>query len=94
MFVSYNRAFWYPTANAQNTYQAANQRSIYVVNSPFGVRMGSFKVTLQIFTPLSVFFHMVQKDLFTEFISEHHIPTTKSYFCELKAKTTFQNHTS
>lgn len=97
MFASYDRAFCIlvsQTENAQNAYQTANQRSVYVVSSPFGVRMGSFKVTLPIFTPLSVFFYMVQKDLPTEFISEHRIPTAKSYFCELKAKTTFQNHTS
>lgn len=63
------------------------------MNSPSGIRTGSFKVTLPIFTPLNVFFHMVQKDLPTEFISEHYIPTAKSYFCELKAKTTFWKDT-
>lgn len=47
------------------------------MNSLFGVRTGSFKVTLLIFRPLNVFFHTVQKDLPTEFIAEHHIPTDK-----------------
>lgn len=89
MFASYDRVFWYDIENAQSAYQLDNQRSIYVVNRPFGVRTGPFKVTLPIFTPLNVFFHTVQKDLPTEFLSEHHIPTAKSYFCELKAKTTF-----
>jgi len=37
---------------------------IYIVNSLFGVRRGSFKVTLPFFTPLKVFFHMVKKRVY------------------------------
>lgn len=62
---------------------------IFIYKSLFGVRRGSFKVTLPFFTSLKVFSHG-KKELPTEFISELHITTTDNYFCELKVKTTFQ----
>lgn len=59
------------------------------MNRLFAVRKGAFKVTLP-FLHLKGFLSQGKKELPTEFISEHHVTTTKNYFCELKVETTFQ----